>query len=221
MRSIALAVTLVALSSCTVRYVRPPAAPPRSGTALDPPRLPTGDEGTVTLNADTPSRVEVVTQRMQVDPSQNPWGAQQQGWSPGPLSGQLSVRPLCETPCAINLPRGHHELLFSDLDLSTGRTSIARVRVGERPTIAVHALGRQTNSIGGIIGAILLGGFGLSAAALGGMLMAFGTDESGNDLRPAGGAVLGVGVAMGIGAWVLGELSRPTMQPGATTQWNP
>jgi multiple sugar transport system permease protein len=35
------------------------------------------------------------------------------------------------------------------------------------------------------------------------MLMAFGTDESGADLRPAGGVVLGVGVAMGIGAFIV------------------
>jgi hypothetical protein len=131
------------------------------------------------------------------------------------------VRPLCQTPCAVNLPRGQHELLFSNLDLSTGRTSVTSVRVGERPTVARHTLGRQTNSVGGLIGALLLGGLGLSGAALGGMLMAFGTDESGADLRPAGGVVLGVGVAMGIGAWVLGEVSRPTMQPGATTQWTP
>ena len=221
MRTIAVAVALIALTSCTVRNLRPPAAPQRVGEALDPPRAPTAEEGTVTLEADTPSRVELVTQRQQVDPSMNPWGTQQQGWSTGPLVGQLTVRPLCQTPCAVNLPRGHHELLFSDLDLSTGRTSVASVRVGERPAVARHALGRQTHSIGGIIGALVLGGLGLSGAALGGMLMAFGTDEAGTDLRPAGGAVLGVGVAMGIGAWVLGELSRPTTQPGATTQWTP
>jgi hypothetical protein len=220
MRTLVVAVTLVALTACTVRHLPPPAAPQRSGAALDPPRAPTAEEGTVTLDADTPARVDLVTQRQQIDASMNPWGAQQ-GWSAGPLVGQLTVRPLCQTPCAVNLPRGQHELLFSNLDLSTGRTSVTSVRVGERPTVARHTLGRQTNSVGGLIGALLLGGLGLSGAALGGMLMAFGTDESGADLRPAGGVVLGVGVAMGIGAWVLGEVSRPTMQPGATTQWTP
>jgi len=52
--------------------------------------------------------------------------------------------------------------------------------------------------------------------------MLIGNDEtSDTDLRPAGGITLGIGAAMSLGAWLLGEASRPTVRPGATTQWTP
>jgi hypothetical protein len=69
-------------------------------------------------------------------------------------------------------------------------------------------------STGGLIGSLVLGG-------LGGGLMAIGTTESGTDLSGSGGITLGVGRAMVLGAWLLGEQSRPVMQHGSTTQWTP
>ena len=69
---------------------------------------------------------------------------------------------------------------------------------------------------------------GISPSSVG--FISYVQEDEYNDSRYTGargslfgdnGVVLGVGVAMGIGAWVLGEVSRPTMQPGATTQWTP
>ncbi len=216
-------VALVALGSlgCTVRHVAPPAAPPPRGAMLAPPRAPTAEEGTLTVDADRRARVERVAERQQVDPNANIVGVGGRQWNNAPLLGQLTLRPLCHTPCAINLPRGDHELLFSDVDPSTGRSSVAFVRVGERPSMLRHALGRQTNDVGGIIGAVILGGLGVSAMALGAALLGFGTGEDGTDLRPFGGVTLGIGGALTISSVIVGLISRPTLQPGATTQWTP
>lgn len=221
MRRHAVALVALCLPACTVRYVAPPPAPPMVGSLRAPPRAPSAEEGTVTLEADRRSRVELITGRQEIDPNLDAWGVGGRQWSPAPLAGHLTLRPLCQTPCAVNLPRGDHEVLFSDVDPSTGRTSIASVRVGERPSLLRHSLGRQTHDVGGVIGAVILGGLGASALALGGMFMAFGTSDDGTDLRPAGGVSLGIGAALGISSVIVGLISRPTRQLGATTQWTP
>lgn len=221
MRTYAFALVVLCATACTVRHLAPPSAPPQHGASRSPPRPPSGEEGSVTFEADRRSRVELITGRLQVDPSTDAWGLGARQWNTSPLVGQLTLRPLCQTPCAVNLPRGDHEVLFSDLDPSTGRSSVAPVRVVDRPTVLRHTLGRQTNDVGGVIGAVILGGLGACAMALGGMLLGFGTGEDGTDLRPFGGVTLGVGAALGVSSVIVGLISRPTLQPGATTQWTP
>ncbi len=213
---------LVALTGCTPRYLRPPPPPDRAFVAIpDPPRAPAEDEGTVTLDVTEGSaRVELLIQRTQIDPNAQ-WATQNRPMQAGQTQGGLVTRPLCRTPCTVNLPRGDHELVLTDVDPSSTRSSSASVRVGTRPSVFRHTLGQQQSSVAGIITALLLGGLSLGATAMGGALLAIGSDDYGTDLTPAGGISLGVGVALGVAAWLLGEASRPTIRPGSTTQWTP
>lgn len=217
----ALCITL-GLAACTTRHVAPPAAPSRGALELiAPPRAPAENEGAVTLDAEPAARVELIVRRTQPDPAASTWTSQGRGWGAIPPQSQLDLRPLCHTPCAVVLPRGDHELLFTAIDPSTQRNSTASVRVGERPSIARHALGRQTTSVGSAVAAVILGTLGLGLGMMGGAFVGIGETEDGTDLRPSGGILLGVGAAMGIGAWILGEVARPTLQPGSTTAWTP
>ena len=211
------------VSGCSTRYLRPPPAPERVFLSLpDPPRPPAEDEGTVSIDVtDGPSRVELITQRTEML-SPGGWSTRGRQWQAAQPVAGLQTRPLCLSPCTVNLPRGDHELLLTHADPAEGMTSSAFVRVGPRPSVFRHTLGRQETSVGGLVGALLLGSFGISALLTGGVLMLIGNDEtSGTDLRPAGGITLGIGAAMSLGAWLLGEASRPTVRPGATTQWTP
>lgn len=205
------------------RFAAPPRAPDRATVTAEPPRAPTADEGTVVLDVtEGRARVELVTGRTQPDPNNNVWmTGYGRGWQAGMMPPNLTLRALCMTPCAVNLPRGDHELLFEDLDPSAQRVSTAMVRVGERPSVVRHALGAQQSDPGGIIGALLLGGLGVVLMGAGGLLLGFGTDADGTDLRPGGGVTLGVGAALTIAGTILGVRARPLIQPGATTQWTP
>jgi len=169
---------------------------------------------------DGAARVELLVQRTQIDPNAA-WANQRGSWQPAAAHGGLVTRPLCRTPCTINLPRGDHELLLTHADPSTDRSSTAPVRIGARPSVLRHTLGHQQMSVAGLIGGLLLGSFGVGIGLTGGALLGIGEDSTGSDLRPAGGILLGVGVAMGILGWLWGDASRPTIQPGSTTQWTP
>lgn len=138
------------------------------------------------------------------------------------MGPQRVTRPLCPLPCAVNLPLGHHEVLFSALDDPT-RNSAGFISVGAAPSVARHAIGRSTTSVGGVIGAVLMGGFGAAGLMTGSVLLGFGDDEARGrtGFVTAGWATLAIGVALGAGAVALGLASRPTVQPGSTTQWNP
>lgn len=217
------ALLCAALSACTPRNIPPPAAPPRADVRETPPRPPTADEGTVTLDVTAGrARAELVVERQQADPAGGVWmNGYGRTWNLGVVSPGMTLRSLCQTPCAVNLPRGDHSVLFSDLDPSSGRTSLAMVRVGEQPSIARHAMGRQTHDVGALLGGVIMAGVGAVAMFGGGILLGFGQSSDGEDLRPAGGIVLGVGTVLAVVGTILGFQGRPTVQPGSTTQWTP
>ena len=217
------ALLCAALSACMPRNIPPPAEPPRADLRETPPRPPTADEGTLTLDViDGRARAELVVERQQADPAAGVWmNGYGRTWNLGVVSPGMTLRSLCQTPCAVNLPRGDHSVLFSDLNPSSGRTSVAMVRVGERPSVARHAMGRQTHDVGALLGGVLLAGLGGVAMLGGGILLGFGEGSDGSDLRPAGGIVLGVGTVLTVVGTILGLQGRPTLQPGSTTQWTP
>lgn len=138
---------------------------------------------------------------------------------------QLATTPLCMTPCRVNLPLGTHEVLFADLLPGSPRSSSAFVRVGPRPSVVRHALGAQEAYPGRLVGGIVLVGLGTAGVLAGAMLASFGEVESAGpeplDLGPAGFATLGVGAALTTAGALLLGWSRPTVRPGATTQWTP
>ncbi len=213
------------LGGCATRYLPPPQTPARvvpEVAAAPPP--PTAGEGRVTLASTAGrARVELITQRTQIEPYTSGFGLAPRGSSGLALQTQYTLRPLCLTPCAVNLPLGTHELLFSDVNPGTGRTSTAFVDVGATPSVLRHTLGRQTTSVGGLVGSIVMGGLGAALSLAGTMLLLVHDDADArhDSLDVAGGITLGVGAGLGVGALLLGLASRPTVQPGASTQWTP
>lgn len=226
-RPLPLAILLCNLlaAGCATRYLPPPSRPARVAPRVEnePPSLREG-EGRVTLDTtDGPARADLITQRLQIGSGQSGSYVGHHGHAAYTPSIQYTLRPLCQTPCMVNLPQGTHEILFTGLDLSAGRASASYVHVSAVPSIARHAMGRQSNSVGALVGGILLGGFGAALSLLGGALLLLDDDS---DARRAsydvpGWAALGVGLGLGVGGVVLGQFGRPQEQPGATTQWTP
>lgn len=212
---------LLLVQACVPRGLPPPAVPPRSvPTVVSELPPPGAGEGRVVLDAvEGPARADEVVQR-----SENmaiPQGAV--GYRGALFVGpQRVTRPLCLLPCAVNLSLGHHEVLFSVLD-DPSRNSAGFISVGAAPSVARHAIGRSTTSVGGVIGAFVMGMFGVAGLVTGPVLLGFGDDEARGrtGFVTAGWATLGIGVALGAGAVALGLVSRPTVQPGRTIQWNP
>lgn len=126
---------------------------------------------------------------------------------------------LCEeTPCAVTLPYGDHQVAFVALD-EGGRTSTATIHV-RRPTEVVnHAVGRHHANpgtiLGGVVmmaGAVLLGiGLGMAKAD---RQQHRQSSQTAKDLAFTGlGGIVGGGLLMAVFPGV--------HQEGATTQWSP
>ena len=210
---------------CATRHLPPPATPARMPTQVSFPAPPLRDgEGQVTLDVvPEAARVDLIASRAQVVPAAMGAPFAPRGYGAFPTATQYTVRPLCVTPCAVNLPLGTHELLFSALDPGSPRTSTAFVNISSTPSVVRHAMGRQSVSTGGLIGAFVMGGLGIALSLTGGLFMAFqdSSRPDRSDFTVAGGITLGVGAALNIGAIVLGLVSRPVSQPGTTVQWTP
>lgn len=214
----------LALEACATRYLPPPAAPARvapQGVMAAPP-LHEG-EGTVTFDSEGErARVERVTSRAQFVNLSAGLSLGRRSSNMVPTT-QYTLAPLCETPCAVNLPLGSSEVLFSSLDPSSNRSSTAFVQVSSQPTVVRHAMGMQSTSVWGLVGSILMGGFSGAALLTGGalLLLSDSRDARSSGLDTAGLITVGVGAALAAGAVALGLASRPEQQPGATTQWAP
>ena len=129
------------------------------------------------------------------------------------------VRPLCTTPCVVDLSYGSHPLVLRSLD-DESRQSEAELEVGARAKVFRHTLG-QKNDGGGLrmAGASLLT-LGLIAAATGAILWVGGvTSTNGTQVTATGQVVTGLGASSVVLSipFLLG--GRPTERPGATTQW--
>lgn len=213
-------VALLFVHACSARLLPPTAVPRRvvpSVVSEVPP--PSSGEGRVVLDADGAARVDEVIQRSEATALPQVAGIYRGTVYVGP---QRVTRPLCLTPCAVNLAFGHHEVLFSVLD-DPSRTSTGFINVGSSPSIARHAIGQTTSSPGGLIGALVMGMFSIAGFVTGPVLLGFGDDEARGrtGFVTAGWLTLGIGAALGAGAVALGLASRPTVQPGSTVQWVP
>lgn len=212
---------LLMVQACSPRGLPPPAVPPHSiPTVVIELPPPGAGEGRVVLDTtEGPARADEVVQR-----SENTVIAQGVVSHRGThfVAPQRLTRPLCLLPCAVNLSLGHHEVLFSLLD-DPSRNSAGFISVGASPSVARHAIGRSTTSVGGVIGALVMGVFGFAGLVTGPALLGLGDDEARGrtGFVTAGWVTLGIGVALGAGAVALGLMSRPTVQPGRTIQWTP
>ena len=189
------------------------APPPREGA------------GQVTLDAvGERARVERVTGRTQVvgaAPGAAPRARGTPTFAPG--TTQLMTRPVCVTPCTVNLPYGPHELLFSALDPRSPRGSTAYINVGRRPSVVRHTMGYQETHPVGTVSAMILLGLSATALLFGPLMLALDDPEDprGFDLVPTAWAFTGVGAAFLISGVVVQLASRPVSRPGATTEWTP
>jgi hypothetical protein len=132
----------------------------------------------------------------------------------------VGIRPLCTTPCVLDLPYGSHPLVMHSISDET-RQSETELEVGARAKVFRHTLGERKD--GGAIrtaGASLLT-LGLIAAATGAVLWAVGaSNANGSDLAEKGQVVTALGaggIALSIPFLIFG---RPTERAGSTTQWN-
>jgi len=229
-----LAVTLTtALSVCSagcVHNLPPPPMPERTAVAPDvvPPGPPPAGDGRVVVDAvGEQAKVFEVTE---LTTRTNPGYGGKSAWLAPPQLDR-KMRPLCITPCAIDLPTGWHSLVFESTTDAT-RTSTVDVTVSTHPIEVRHALGHDKpingSYVGGLAMLIPAGGLllmGTIATAVGASAKDPGPTTNGNtrsDARvflPIGLVLLGVGAALGIGGAILVANNAPERQPGSTAQW--
>jgi hypothetical protein len=140
--------------------------------------------------------------------------------SSGGLSATfVGVRPLCTTPCVVDLPYGSHPLVLRSIS-DESRQSETELDVGARAKIFRHTLGERSDG-GGLrtAGASLLT-LGLLAATTGAILWLAGSaNANGSRLTSTGQTLAGLGsagIVLSIPFLIVGQ---PTERPGATTQW--
>jgi hypothetical protein len=132
----------------------------------------------------------------------------------------VGVRPLCTTPCIVDLPYGSHPLVLHSISDATHQSE-TELEVGARAKVFRHALGERKD--GGAlrtVGSSLLT-LGVLAAATGAVLWAAGaSNTNGSDLAGKGQLLTALGaggIALSIPLLIVG---RPTERAGSTTQWN-
>ena len=232
-RSFRVLASFVALSVGSVGCVHnlpPPPMPERTAIAPDvvPTTPPPAGDGRLVVDAvGEHAKVSEVTE---ITTRTNPMYGGKSSWFAAPQL-ERKTRPLCITPCAIDLPTGWHSLVFESANDPT-RTSTADVTVSTHPIEVRHALGHDKPMTGGYVGGLAMlipaGGLvlmGTIATAIGASAKDPGpttTASSKGDARvflPIGLVLLGVGAALGIGGAVLIANNAPERQPGSTAQW--
>ena len=224
---------VVALSVCTtgcVNNLPPPPVPERVAVTPDiaPAAAQSATDGRLVVDVvgDKAKVFEVTELTTRTNAG---YGGKNSWILPGQLDRKM--RPLCLTPCAIDLPLGWHSLVFESTS-DPVHTSTADVTVGPHPTVVRHALGRDKPANGGYVGGIMMlfpaGGLmvmGTVATLVGATAKDSGPSSTGNpkgDARvflPIGLVILGIGAALGIGGAILIANNAPERQPGSTAQW--
>lgn len=202
------------LLGCGVDARPPPAAPAREIPAgleisQDPP--PPGS-GRVVLDANGErARVFEITGPPPGDPSESTVG----------------VRPVCTTPCVVDLPYGPHPLVFQSV-ANGERQSEAAVDVGARAKVLRHSLGERSDGGGARTAGAALVVLGVIAATTGAILWAAGgagssdpgsLTSSGSTLASAGQTLAGGGAGAALLGIPLLLIDRPVERQGTTTEW--
>jgi hypothetical protein len=199
-------VLLVALATlsvgCGVRTLPPPDAPTRQvppdlDVPDDPPKIGTSR---VILDADG-ERARVL--EIGEDPA--------------------AARPLCTTPCVLDLPYGTHPLVLQSVT-DAERRSRAQLEVGPHAKVFRHALGERrdggaTRTLGTSLLAIGLLAATTGAVFWGGGALARSMDGTPNGLEGTGQLVTGLGAGAVLLSIPLLVAGRPVERPGATTEW--
>ncbi len=130
----------------------------------------------------------------------------------------VGVKPVCTTPCVVDLPYGSHPLVLRSTTDET-RQSELDLDVGPKPKVVRHTLGeRRDGGAVRTVGASLLL-LGITAGLTGAILWGVGAGAHSDGLESTGQVVTAIG-AGGIGLSIpLFVIGRPTERPGATTEW--
>jgi hypothetical protein len=211
---VALALTaLLATSAVGCGVERLPAArpPPRtlSAEVEMPPRPPLPGRGRVILDTDgEPASVVEIT-----GSAVRSTGAR--------IADVIDIRPLCTTPCVVDLTYGSHPIVLRSMSDETHQSE-TELDVGARAKVFRHTLGERTDG-GGLrmVGASMLT-LGILAVAAGTVLWTAGSTSSrGSPSLATNGEVLTMGGAGGVLLSIpFLVMGRPTERPGSTTQWS-
>jgi hypothetical protein len=211
---VALALTALLASSavgCGVEQL-PAARPPSRTLPAEvemPPEPPPPGRGRVILDTDgEPASVVEIT-----------GGAVP---STGALTADvIGIRPLCTTPCVVDLTYGSHPIVLRSMSDETHQSE-TELDVGARAKVFRHTLGERTDG-GGLrmVGASMLT-LGILAVAAGAVLWTAGSTSSrGSPSLATNGEVLTMGGAGGVLLSIpFLVMGRPTERPGSTTQWS-
>jgi len=132
----------------------------------------------------------------------------------------VGIRPLCTTPCVVDLPYGSHPLVMHSISDETHQSE-TEIDVGARAKVFRHTLGERKDG-GGLrtAGASLLT-LGVIAATTGAILWLAGSASNDQGSLVSNGQVItglgSAGILLSIPLLIAG---RPTERAGATTQWN-
>lgn len=204
---------LLIVSGCSPEQLPPPSAPAREVPPdLDlPAEPPPAGAGRVVLDANG-ERAKVVEITGSATATAGNYRAT-----------VIGLRPICTTPCVVDLPYGSHPLVFRSTTDET-RMSELELDVGPKPKIVRHALGeRKDGGAVRTIGSTTLG-LGLLSALAGGILWGIGelASDSGkpSSLTGTGQVLTGIGAAGVVLSIPLLIIGRPSERPGATTEWS-
>ncbi len=196
-------------AGCGVEHLPAPAAPAKVVPEdVDmPPEPPAAGMGRILLDANG-ERAKVVEVTGSATASNGRYSATIVG-----------IRPLCTTPCVVDLPYGTHPIVLQSTTDETHRSE-ADLEVTARAKVFRHALGeRRDGGAAQAIGTTVLT-LGLVAATTGALLWGLGSANSGGaSLVEKGQLITGLGaggIVLSIPFLVVG---RSTERPGATTQW--
>ena len=224
---------VVAMSICSAGCMHnrpPPPLPERVAVTpeIPPAAAPPASEGRLVV--DVVGERAKVFEVTELTTRTNPGYGGKNSWLAPPQLDR-KMRPLCLTPCAIDLPLGWHSLVFESTS-DPLRTSTADVTVAPQPTEVRHALGREKPANGAYVGGIAMlipaGGLvvmGTVATLVGatardpGPTSTGGTKGDARVFLPIGLVLLGIGAALGIGGSILIANNAPERQAGSTTQW--
>lgn len=214
--ALALSGCLAALAGCGPQQLAPPSAPRREAPVVDvPPDAPAPGTGRVFIDA-AGDKAKVVEITGAVSASAGRYRATIVGF-----------RPLCTTPCVVDLPYGSHPIALQSTSDPT-RQSEATLEVGPRQKVFRHALGERKDggalrTVGGtliglgavtaITGAVLWGtGALLNSSSASGSGAKSGLEGTGQVITGIGA----VGIVFGLPFFLI---DRPTERPGNSTEW--
>jgi hypothetical protein len=215
-----IAATLWGLTGCGYRRVAPVQAPARVvPTDVEPRTSPPAPGTTRVLLEANGERATVMEITESTDSTANVY--HDRGTAFGYAHSE-SQTPVCITPCFSDMKPGLHMLRFASEDDRNASTIL--VQVNDTPKVVRHALGhKEPTSLGRLLGvAMTISG----ATLLGGGAVMYGVAETTRDRDDEASQRLGksglTAGSVGLGFLLIGlplmVLTRPTAQPGSTTE---